>query len=87
MREVRHTLLTDGSSSVLYDCLRKASGLSGNRRKRFRVTESAQRISSFIQDFTPLRSLSAFACLENSIKRAVSEQNWTPDLPDATGQG
>ena len=72
--------------SVLYACLQRASGLSGNRRKRFRVTESAQRISSFIRDFTPLRSLSAFTCLENSIERVVSEQNWAPDLPDATGQ-
>ena len=72
--------------SLLYDCLRKASGLSGNRRKRFRVTESVQRISSFIQDFSPLRSLSAFVCLENSIKRVVSEQSWTPNLPDATDQ-
>ena len=72
--------------SVLYDCLRKASGLSGSRLKRFRVTESAQRVSSFIEDFTPLRSLSAFACLEKSIERIVSEQDWTPDLPDATGQ-
>ena len=71
---------------VLYDCLRKASGRSGGRLKRFRVTESAQHVSSFIEDFTPLRSLSAFVCLENSIKRVVSEQNWTPDLPDATDQ-
>ncbi|MCE2486950.1 MAG: hypothetical protein J4F42_15660 [Desulfurellaceae bacterium] len=66
--------------SVLYDCLKEASGLSGSRRKRFRVTESAQRISEFIEDFTPLRSLSAFVYLENSIERIVSEQGWTQDV-------
>ena len=69
--------------SVLYDCLKEASGLSGSRRKRFRVTESAQRISSFIEDFTPLRSLSAFVYLENSIERIVSERVWAQDV---TGQ-
>ena len=69
--------------SVLYDCLKEASGLSGSRRKRFRITESAQRISEFIEDFTPLRSLSAFVYLENSIERIVSEQGWAQDV---TGQ-
>lgn len=69
--------------SVLYGCLKEASGLSGSRLKHFRVTESAQRVSSFIEDYTPLRSLSAFVCLENSIERIVSERAWAQDV---TGQ-
>ena len=56
--------------SLLYDLLRQASGLSGRKKKRFRVTENVQRVPAFIRDFTPLRSLSAFVELENSIEHS-----------------
>jgi hypothetical protein len=46
--------------SLLKDLLVKASGLHGRRRKRFNRGEAVQRVAELIEDFTPLRELSAF---------------------------
>lgn len=49
---------------LLHDLLRQASGLGAKRRKRFPVQERTHRLADLIEDFSPLRTLPAFARLE-----------------------
>lgn len=60
---------------VLYALLKEASGLSGQRLRRFRVAFHASRVSGFIDDFTALRHLSAFVSLERSIKTFIENSD------------
>lgn len=52
----------------LYELLRTASETSGRRLRQFNEWHSAQQVSQFISDFSPLRQLSAFQRLEADIK-------------------
>lgn len=61
---------------VLHELLRQASGLHGSRLKRFRVTQSAIRVSSLAQSFSPLRQLSAFQALEADLSCLVEGARW-----------
>jgi hypothetical protein len=61
---------------VLYDLLRAASGLTGRRRRQFRVQRSARRVAEFINDFSALRTLSAFNRLEADIEQIVHAHGW-----------
>jgi len=61
---------------VLYELLRTASGLSGRRRKKLPVSQLAQRVSDFIDDFAPLRTLPAFTALEVEIRKTVEIRGW-----------
>jgi hypothetical protein len=61
---------------TLYQLLRTASGLKGRRLARFQVRNYAPQVSAFIDDFTPLRTLPAFAFLEGELRRVVAEQAW-----------
>lgn len=61
---------------TLYQLLRIASERTGRRLKKFNVQHSAGRVSQFIQDFSPLRTLSAFQQLETDIKEIINSQNW-----------
>jgi len=47
--------------SLLYDLLRSASGLRGRRLNNMPVSVYAARVSELIEDFSPLRQLSAFS--------------------------
>ncbi len=60
----------------LYRRLKLVSDLRGRRLKRFRANQRVHRISWSIDDFSPLRNLSAFAALEQDIQRIVGEQGW-----------
>ncbi|MEQ9550985.1 MAG: hypothetical protein RIM23_15415 [Coleofasciculus sp. G3-WIS-01] len=62
----------------LCQLLRQASGLTGRRPKKFRSREreKIQRIAELIDDFSPLRSLSAFQILEADIKQMLKRQTW-----------
>jgi len=62
---------------VLYELLRTASGLSKHRRKKLPVSQLAQRVSDFIDDFAPLRTLPAFTALEDEIRETVEIHGWT----------
>lgn len=62
--------------SELYGYLKQASGLSGRRLKRFPVRQRARRVAEFINDFSPLRALSAFAALEEDIQQIIEQRNW-----------
>lgn len=61
---------------VLHDLLRKASGLSGRRLKKFSASKAARRVAEFIDDFTPLRQLSAFNAFESEVKAVIEAQGW-----------
>lgn len=61
----------------LYECLKQASGLSGRRLKRFPVHKRARRVAELVDDFSPLRALSAFNALESDIVEIIERQGWT----------
>ena len=60
----------------LHERLKQASNLKGRRLSGFPVSEYARRITKFIQDFSPLRALSAFAALESELQQIVEQQDW-----------
>ena len=68
MTELRYTL-----SQVLKELLQKASGLHG---RRYRDVPT-YRVAEFIEDFTPLRNLSAFHRLEAEVRQVIDSQGWS----------
>ena len=60
----------------LHNSLKQASNLRGRRLSEFPVSEYARRVTEFIQDFSPLRSLSAFAALESELQQIIEQQDW-----------
>jgi hypothetical protein len=52
---------------ILYSLLKEASGLPTHRRRSFRPSANAIRVTDFIDDFSPLRGLMAFDALEQDI--------------------
>jgi hypothetical protein len=61
---------------ILYALIKKATELPSHRRESFPVNSSAKRISQYIKDFSPLRSLSAFAALELDTCNIIHNQGW-----------
>jgi len=61
----------------LYDLIRRASELSGRRLKKLNLSALVRLVSDWIDDFSPLRMLTAFASLEVDIRDVVSKHNWT----------
>ncbi|WP_373499006.1 hypothetical protein [Desulfococcus sp.] len=59
--------------ALLHDVLKTACGLSGRRLKKFNVRQAARRISEFIDDFSPLRNLTAFNVFEKELNQIVQE--------------
>ncbi|MCZ6679261.1 MAG: DUF4276 family protein [Candidatus Poribacteria bacterium] len=60
----------------LHERLKQASNLSGRRLKRLPVNQRALRVAEFIDDFSPLRTLSAFIALETNLKQIIKQQGW-----------
>lgn len=58
---------------TLYNLLREASELSGRRRKQFKPDQAAHRLAELIDDFSPLRHLSAFGGLETDVDQFISQ--------------
>jgi len=52
---------------ILFEILKKASGLTGRRLKKFNLDQSRIRITELVLDFSPLRQLPAFQKLEKDI--------------------
>ena len=63
----------------LRKALLAACELSGRRLKKFNTAAAFWRIVDYIDDFTPLRELSAFQAFEKSIKN-LKQNDWKPDL-------
>ena len=57
--------------NILYGLIRKASGLRGRRLKNLGVNKCVHRVAELINDFTPLRQLSAFTSLESDLERQI----------------
>jgi hypothetical protein len=62
--------------ALLYELLRAASGLKGQRLARFRPEIAVHLIGEFINDFNPIKILSAFAALDASIRQMIDQQGW-----------
>ncbi|MCR4412616.1 MAG: DUF4276 family protein [Thermoguttaceae bacterium] len=62
---------------LLHNALRSASGLSGRRLRRFDVGWAVHRVADYIEDFSPLRALTAFRTLEDELVRLIQRQGWT----------
>lgn len=74
--QVRRVESLPDPKSVLYELLRQASGLRGRRLSKFAVSRHAPTVSSFIDDFAPLRELAAFVSLEQELRRVISANGW-----------
>jgi len=61
---------------VLNELLRHASDLNRRRQRSFRVAKHARLVTEFIEDFSPLRQLSAFGALEEEVSNAIQENGW-----------
>jgi hypothetical protein len=62
--------------TILNNLLKEASGLHGRRRKSFSTSGGTRRIADFIEEFEPLRQLSAFQILEQSIIDCINNKGW-----------
>ena len=64
----------------LHDLLKHASELHGRRLKEFNPSKQAHRVSEQINDFSPLRQLSAFEQFEADLSNLLDEQFPTPEI-------
>ena len=60
----------------LYALLRLASELHGRRLKSFPESQHARRVADYIEDYSPLRSLTAFAVLEEHLVYTLKSYGW-----------
>lgn len=60
----------------LYALLKLASELSGRRLKSFSESQHARRVADYIEDYSPLRSLSAFETLETHLVQMLKLHGW-----------
>jgi hypothetical protein len=60
----------------LHDLLKKASELTGRRLENFSAQQRVHRLAQLIEDYTPLRSLSAFQRLEGDLKAVLKKHAW-----------
>ena len=61
---------------LLNKLLTQASDLNRRRRRNFQVAKRARRVPGFVEDFSPLRQLSAFVALEEEVSSAIQANNW-----------
>jgi hypothetical protein len=73
LREIED--ITD-PKSVLHEIIRKATELGTHRRDRFDVHYAVHRVADYIEDFSPLRQLSAFRVLEEQITTTITGRGW-----------
>jgi hypothetical protein len=65
--------------NILHQLLSTASGLNGRRLSKFNPHEKIHRLADLIDDFSPLRTLSAFQALEAEIQQVIEIQGWNFD--------
>ncbi len=58
--------------NVLHDLLQKASEKTGRRLKKFSASAKAHRVAELIDDWTPLRKLSAFVEFEKELNQVLA---------------
>lgn len=64
--------------NTLVKALRQASGLTGRGLRKFNENAARYRLAELIQDFTPLRTLTAFQRLEQDIVQLLAQQAVSP---------
>jgi hypothetical protein len=62
---------------LLWDLLSTASGLRPGRLRRFEPAPRIHRLADLIEDFSPLRRLSAFQALEKDLRQLLAERSWS----------
>lgn len=62
--------------NVLYELLKQASEAQGRRLKKLRPQERVHRLAELIDNYSPLRTLSAFQDLEVDIQTLIKNQGW-----------
>jgi hypothetical protein len=62
--------------NLVHDLLRSASGLRPGRLRRFHPATRVHRLAELIEDFSPLRGLSAFQALERDLRSLLEEKSW-----------
>jgi len=65
---------TPDPKEILRQLIRTASGLSGRRLQRLEMNQL--RVAELIDDFSPLRALSAFQAFEAELEQVVTAQGW-----------
>lgn len=63
--------------NLLWNLLEEASGLRSGRRRRFDPAPRIHRLADLIEDFSPLRRLSAFQSLEEELRQLLEERSWS----------
>ncbi len=58
---------------ILHEALIAASGATGRRAKNFRPAQAAHRLAELVDDWSPLRQLTAFRQLEADTQAALSK--------------
>ena len=61
---------------LLWNQLSIASGLRPGRLRRFDPAARIHRLGDLIEDFSPLRRLSAFQALEEDLRKLFEERSW-----------
>jgi hypothetical protein len=61
---------------TLHDLLRTATELPPRRLKKFSPVQHCYRLAELIEDFNPLRRLSAFASLETDLQSIINTTDW-----------
>jgi hypothetical protein len=61
---------------TLHELLKRASELSGRRLKRFEVSRSSHLITQYIDDYSPLRTLTAFRHFEADVKQFLTQNSF-----------
>jgi len=61
---------------ILHSLIKEASGINEHRQKKLNFGMITRRVAEFVDDFSPLRALSAFARLENELTQIVNKQGW-----------
>jgi hypothetical protein len=61
---------------LLHELLVTASELTGRRRKSFNPREKVRLVARHLEDFSPLRRLSAFRDLEREVQQLIANRGW-----------
>ena len=68
-------MITD-PKDLLNRLLIQASDLNRRRQRSFPVARHVRLVTEFVEDFSPLRQLGAFAALEEEVSAAIQANNW-----------
>lgn len=70
-----HTLETlSNPKEILHRLLREASELTGRRLQKFKVSHAVHRVADTIQDFSPLKYLSAYQAFEVAVRAVIDQK-------------